>query len=81
MSAELRLFIYKITPAKKVHEEVQKSRGTKSTGMTRRSQWIKIDIGNQSKHSISININPRLLSIDIGNQSQSNLQKKIIDFY
>ena len=76
MSAELRLFRYKTTPAKKVHVEVQKS-----TAMTRRSQWIKIDIGNQSKQSISININPRLLSIDIGNQSQSNLQKKIIDFY
>ena len=34
----------------------------------RRSQSIEIDIGNQSIHSISIDINHRLLTIDIGNR-------------
>ena len=42
---------------------------------SRRSQSIEIDIGNQSIHSISIDINRRLILIDIGNRSQSNSKK------
>ena len=35
---------------------------------SRRSQSIEIDIGNQSIHSISIDINRRLLSTDVSNR-------------
>ena len=36
--------------------------------ITRRSQSIEINIGNQSIPSISIDINHRLISIEIGNR-------------
>ena len=50
---------------------------------TRRSQSIEliIDIGNQSIHSISININRRLLLIGIGNRSQSDSQEKKLSIF
>ena len=50
--------------------------------ISRCSQSIEIDIGNQSIHSISMDINRQLLSINIGNQSHSNSQKKrFVNFY